>query len=116
MKIKRLPCLAVLLLLVSSGAVAQEVPHVFAGARLETCEGPPIDNGVLVVHRGKIVAVGRAADVAIPAGAVKFDATGRTIMPGLVCSHSHIGSVSGGDSSGPFVPLAVRWCGCSQGI
>ena len=104
MKIRRLLDLAVLLGFAAGGALAQEVPHVFVGAILETCDGPPIDGGVLVVHRGKIVAVGSAADVQIPASAVTVDATGLTIMPGLVCSHSHIGSVSGGDSSGPIQP------------
>src|SRR5690606_10094236 len=47
---------------------------------------------------------GKASDVAVPSNAIKVDAAGRTIMPGLVCSHSHIGSVAGADSSGPIQP------------
>ena len=85
-------------------ALAQDTPHAFVGARLETCEGAPVEDGVLIVHRGKIIAVGNASSVQIPASAVKVDASGKTIMPGLVCSHSHIGSVSGGDSSSPIQP------------
>ena len=87
-----------------SGAAAQEAPHAFVGATIETCAGTTIQGGALVVHQGKIVAVGAAAEVAVPAGAVVVDARGKTLMPGLVCSHSHIGSVSGGDSSGPIQP------------
>ena len=48
------------------------------------------------------VAVG--AGVPVPDGAVTVDLAGHTIVPGLVCSHSHIGSVAGADSSGPIQP------------
>ena len=90
--------------LLGSGAAAQDAPHAFVGATIETCAGATIQDGALVVHRGKIVAVGPQADVALPEGAVTVDARGKTLMPGLVCSHSHIGSVSGGDRSGPIQP------------
>lgn len=59
---------------------------------------------MLVVHRGKIVAVGASGDVEVGPDAVIVNTSGRTIIPGLVCSHSHIGSVSGADSSGPIQP------------
>ena len=104
MKIWRLLCPAAVLGFASCGLSAQDTPHAFIGARLEPCDGPPIDGGVLIVHRGKILAVGKGSDVQVPTDAVKIDATGRTIMPGLVCSHSHIGSVAGADSSGPIQP------------
>ena len=84
--------------------MAQEKPHAFVDARLEPCDGPAIENGVIVIHRGKIVAVGKSGDVEIAPDAVIVNSSGRTIMPGLICSHSHIGSVSGGDSSGPIQP------------
>jgi len=83
---------------------AQDKPHAFVGARIEPCDGSAITNGVLIVHRGKILAVGTSKDVEVGADAVVVSAAGRTIMPGLVCSHSHIGSVSGADSSGPIQP------------
>lgn len=104
MKIRLLFCLAILPGFVASALSAQDSPHAFVGASLETCEGPVIADGALVVHRGKIIAVGKSSDVEIPAGAVRHDVSGQIIMPGLVCSHSHIGSVSGGDSSGPIQP------------
>jgi imidazolonepropionase-like amidohydrolase len=66
------------------GAVA------FKGARLLTAAGPAIDNGVLVIEKGKIVAVG-PADTPIPEGARVIDAHGKTIIPGLVDTHSHVG-------------------------
>ncbi len=40
----------------------------------------------------------------IPGGATTVDLAGKTVMPGLVDSHSHIGSPAGGDSSAPIQP------------
>ena len=67
----------------------------------------------MVIQGGKIVAVGEAGKVQIPAGAKIQDATGKVIMPGIVDSHSHIGimgnptvsdSQDGNESSGPIQP------------
>ena len=82
---------------------AQDQPQAFVGARIIPVEGPEIENGVLVVQGGKILAVG-GAGTSLPAGAVRHDAKGKVIMPGLVDSHSHIGSPEGADSSAPIQP------------
>jgi imidazolonepropionase-like amidohydrolase len=88
----------------AAGALsAQEQPHAFRGATLLPIAGQPIQNGVLVVQGGKITAIG-GTDTPIPAGAVVHDATGKTIMPGLVDTHSHIGGGDGGDRSSPMHP------------
>jgi imidazolonepropionase-like amidohydrolase len=88
----------------AAGALsAQEQPHAFRGATLLPIAGQPIQNGVLVVQGGKITAIG-GAETPIPAGAVVHDATGKTIMPGLVDTHSHIGGGDGGDRSTPMHP------------
>lgn len=85
---------------------AQERVQAFVGAEIIPISGPAIQNGVLLVSRGKIVAVGARGAVNIPQDAEVHDVTGKVIMPGLVDSHSHIGSVAGGDSSGPVQPEA----------
>ena len=82
---------------------AQDQPQAFVGARIIPMEGPEIENGVLVVQGGKILTVG-GAGTSLPAGAVRHDAKGKVIMPGLVDSHSHIGSPEGADSSAPIQP------------
>jgi imidazolonepropionase-like amidohydrolase len=81
---------------------AQETAQAFLGARLIPIAGAPIEKGVLVVQRGKIVAVGAQGATAIPAGAARHDLRGRVVMPGLVDSHSHIGQVEGGDATAPI--------------
>ena len=68
----------------------QQKHFAYKGARLLTAAGAPIDNGVLIVHKGKIVAVG-GPDTKIPIDATVVDMTGKTIIPGLVDTHSHIG-------------------------
>jgi imidazolonepropionase-like amidohydrolase len=83
---------------------AQDKPQAFVGAQIIPISGPPISNGVLVVHRGKIVAVGPASQVVIPSDAERHDVTGKVIMPGLVDTHSHIGGGAGGDASAPMQP------------
>ncbi len=85
-------------------ALAQEAPRALTGAHIIPIAGPEIDAGVLVVRDGKIVAVGPATSTPVPADAVRVDAKGKVIMPGLVDSHSHIGSVEGGDGSAPIQP------------
>jgi imidazolonepropionase-like amidohydrolase len=97
--------LAVLIAL-AAGLGAQEKTQVFKGAQIIPIAGEPIANGVIVVSGGRIVAVGAAGQVAIPAGAEIHDATGKVLMPGLIDSHSHIGAGSGGDGSGPIQPDA----------
>jgi len=47
-----------------------------------------IENGSVLVHNGKIAAVGRAVNA--PANAKVIDATGKFVMPGIVDSHSHL--------------------------
>lgn len=97
--------LACALLCAHGVARAQERPLVFTGATVISVSGQPVQDGVLVVHRGKIVAVGARTAVNIPAGAQSIDATGKVIMPGLVDTHSHIGGGgSGGDGSAPIQP------------
>ncbi len=105
MKIARgLAAASLLLPLLLDAAPAQDSPLAFVGARIEPIDGPAIERGTLVIHRGRIVAVGAAETVRPPAGASVIDVAGKTIMPGLVCSHSHIGSVAGADGSGPIQP------------
>ena len=83
---------------------AEEMVRAYVGAKLFPITGDPIKNGVLVVTGDKITAVGSSEDVTVPEGAVIHNVSGKVIMPGLVCTHSHIGQVSGGDASAPIQP------------
>lgn len=51
-----------------------------------------IENGVIVIEENKITAVGKEGDVKIPRRANVIDASGKTIMPGLIDVHGHVGN------------------------
>lgn len=91
-------------LLAQDGAPAGERNgvHVFQGARIIPIDGAPIEDGVLVVQGGRIVDVGPRARVRVPDNAELHDVSGKTIVPGLVDTHSHIGGGDGGDSGDPM--------------
>lgn len=81
-----------------AGAVlsAQTSPTTaFAGMLLVTEAGPPVQNGVLLVRDGRIVAAGPASSVRVPADATRVWLTGKTVIPGLVSAHSHVGDTEG---------------------
>ena len=93
----------------SASAVRGQAPdesgtHAFVGAHLIPVDGAEIDDGVLVVRDGKIAAIGARGDVDIPSGATVHDVAGQTLMPGLICTHSHVGGIGGADGSGPVQP------------
>ncbi len=44
----------------------------------------------VVIDHGKIAAVGPAAKFAVPSGAKVIDATGKTVIPGIVGMHEHL--------------------------
>jgi imidazolonepropionase-like amidohydrolase len=85
-------------------AFAQERALALVGARVIPIDGPDISSGTLVVQGGRIVAVGARDAVAVPEGAEVRELAGRVLMPGLVCSHSHVGAVAGGDGSAAVHP------------
>jgi imidazolonepropionase-like amidohydrolase len=67
------------------------VPVAFEGARLIVGDGrTPIENAVIVVSDGRITQVGRAADVRVPAGAARVSLTGKTVMPAIIDTHTHL--------------------------
>lgn len=51
-----------------------------------------IENGIVIVTDNRITAVGKTGEVTIPAGAKTVDCAGKTIMPGLVDVHAHLGT------------------------
>ena len=96
-------CSAAILLL-ACPLFGQSKPTAFINARIIPIVGAPIEQGILLVQDGKIKAVGDARTVRLSSDVVTIDAAGKTIMPGLVDTHSHIGGGSGADGSGPIQP------------
>lgn len=96
--------LALMMVLMGSfAAFGQSTPQAFTGANIIPISGEPINNGVLIVQDGEIIAVGDA-DTDIPNNADVHDVSGKVIMPGLVDTHSHVGEGDGGDYSSSLHP------------
>jgi len=68
-------------------AAAQTI--AITGGKVYPVSGPPIENGTVIIINGKISAVG--ANVPIPAGAQRIDATGKTVTPGFVDASTQLG-------------------------
>jgi len=77
--------------------IALQVPRTSASgtialtnARIITMDGDRvIARGDVVVQDGRITALGESGSVQIPAAARRIDASGKTIIPGLIDAHKH---------------------------
>lgn len=65
-------------------------PTAIRGATILTATGQQIDNGVIVLQAGKILAVG-GPETAIPDGVTVIDGRGKWVTPGIIDAHSHLG-------------------------
>jgi imidazolonepropionase-like amidohydrolase/Tol biopolymer transport system component len=74
----------------TQAAAAPQGRVAFTGARIVTMKGDEvIENGTVVLAGNRIEAIGPGASVTVPAGAQVIDASGKTIIPGLVDAHWH---------------------------
>ncbi len=86
------------------GAEDPSPVKAYVGARIIPVTAPEIADGVLLVEGESIAAVGKRGEVVIPEGAEVIDLKGKILFPGLICTHSHVGKVQGGDGSSPIQP------------
>ncbi|MFN5372003.1 MAG: amidohydrolase family protein [Bacteroidia bacterium] len=62
-------------------------------ARIITMNGDlVIEDGTLLVENNRIVQAAPSKDITVPANATRIDCSGKTIMPGLVDVHAHLGT------------------------
>jgi imidazolonepropionase-like amidohydrolase/Tol biopolymer transport system component len=102
-------------------AIGFSAPHdvpqgrvAITGARIVTMRGDEvIEDGTIVLSGNRIEAVGPRASVAVPADAKRIDATGKTIIPGLVDAHWH-----GSMGSDEILPQQnwVHYAGLAHGV
>jgi imidazolonepropionase-like amidohydrolase len=84
--------LAVAMLALQLSALQTGNAVLFEGARLITGDGSaPIPNSAFLVENDRITKVGRKGEVTAPAGVVRVDLSGKTVMPAIVDAHSHPG-------------------------
>ena len=70
---------------------AADVDVIITGGTVLPMTGPNIDNGAVAIRGNKIIAVGKAADIAKQyTAATTIDARGRAVLPGFVNAHTHV--------------------------
>ncbi len=105
-----LPLVAAIFSLFSNAANAQS--YAITNARIVTVSGATIEKGTVVIRNGLIDAVG--ANVATPADAQVFDATGLTVYPGFIDALTNLGltptsaPVGGRGAGGPQTAAAPQ--------
>jgi imidazolonepropionase-like amidohydrolase len=85
--ISRLAVALTLTAMLTVPAAAQTI--AITGGKVYPVSGPPIENGTVVITNGRITAVG--ANVPIPAGSQRIDATGKIVTPGFINSSTQLG-------------------------
>ncbi|MDQ3068151.1 MAG: amidohydrolase family protein [Acidobacteriota bacterium] len=82
------------------------------GARIITMSpaGNPgvIENGTILVDGNRIIAVGASGSITVPPGAKRVDVRGKTIMPGMIDAHAHVGGESNGIIAQQSWPLLAN--------
>ncbi len=68
----------------------------FVGATLINGTGSePLLDAILLISNGIITGVGTAEDIVIPEASTIINVNGKTIMPGIINAHGHIGGTEG---------------------
>ena len=105
---RRLLSAGILLFCVCSSHLrAGEILVLTGGRIIDGNGGPPLEDAAIVIRDSKITSIG--PDFVVPANARILDLGGRTLLPGLIDAHIHVGG-SGGGSVDPreFTPTAVE--------
>src|SRR6187551_3880665 len=94
--IKLLPLLFLLFLSCKNPEHSDESYVAFKGAFIiDGNGGEPIHNGVMLIHQGRIISVGAEGAITIPENTTSINVSGKTIIPGIINAHGHVGDVKG---------------------
>lgn len=80
-------------------AQGQQAPGgvtVYQGARVVVGDGRVVENAAFIVNGGRFSWVGVLGDAKIPAGAARVDLAGKTVIPALVDTHTHLSTTRDG--------------------
>lgn len=89
-----LPCVVACLTLACMVGHAQDIALQHARV-IDGTGAPPMEHATVIISQNRIAAVGPDGQVTVPANAKLIDLTGKTVLPGLISDHSHLGLVDG---------------------
>lgn len=81
----------------AASAAAQDRLALVGGMLLDGYDVPPLHHAAVLIEGDRIVAVGRAAELEIPAGARVVDTSGRVMIPGMMDLHAHLAVLGHGE-------------------
>jgi imidazolonepropionase-like amidohydrolase len=64
---------------------------IVGGTLIDGAGNQPVTDSVVIIHKGRIEALSRKRETQIPKDAAVIDASGKTVMPGILEGHAHIG-------------------------
>jgi len=102
---KKFLMILTVIIMMGVGLLAQDI--ALKGGTVLTITNGTIENGTIVIQKGKIVAIGK--DIPIPDGIKVVDVTGKFIMPGVIDSHSHIALTDVNEATDPVTPQIWMW-------
>lgn len=102
---------------IASGAARGETLVLRGGSVYASPDAAPLPDAVIVMTDGVISAVGKAADVQVPADARVIDCSGKTVVAGFWNSHVHFseavwrnaGTVPAGPLTQHMQEMLTRW-------
>ena len=84
-------CLVTLSLIAVAARAAEKPTLALVGGQvIDGYEGPPIQDGVVLIAGARIVAVGPRSEVDLPPGTPVIDTEGMSVLPGLMDMHVHL--------------------------
>ena len=92
---KLIPILFAVGTALAAGPASTQVTVLNHATVIDVTGRPAIQNATIVIDAGEIKDIGPTGSVAIPRGAEVVNLTGKTIMPGIINLHGHVGMVKG---------------------
>ncbi len=90
----RRPAIALSLLFAAAALAASAADKptlaLVGGQVIDGYEGPPLQDGVVLIAGDRIVAVGPRGEVSVPPGTPVVDTEGMSVLPGLMDMHVHL--------------------------
>ena len=84
------PLIAALIAACVPPGPGDDVTALVGGRLIDGTGAAAVEDAVVVMGGGRIIAAGAAGDVTVPTGAMVIDVAGKTVMPGMIEGNSHI--------------------------
>src|SRR5215216_5083657 len=72
---------------------------LLGGTLIDGDGGPPLPDSCVLLRGRNILALGPRSTLGIPDGALTYDVSGKTLLPGLIDAHVHLRAYAGRDRS-----------------